>query len=140
MFYRFSEGLTRHSCQTAASWEAETTIAAVLTEAIESARSFTIVELKEESIYLLANKGVPANILTEARRDLEMMFSKESGLEKQIANWRVDRTVREILNAELSPDKDRIMAAVRSDSDFAAYLKTSASHAKTTVRLQREWS
>jgi hypothetical protein len=123
MFYRFAEELVHGTNNTSVIWEVETALSAALTEANESQIPITIDELELQAREVLENKGLSMKMLEESIFELKRVMNTGVVHFQDVVQRLANQSQKDLLKAEFKPDKERILSAINSDGDFAAYLR-----------------
>jgi hypothetical protein len=125
VFYEFTEGLSHATSQLPIIWEVETAISAVLTEANESESPMTVREIELQAIEVLGSRNLAPDMLAECRSELGYVSNYAHDLLRALVERLAQRTNKDALRVELKPDRDRILAGVKGNDEFAVYLRNS---------------
>jgi hypothetical protein len=122
MFYHFAERLVHESSELAVIWEVETALAAVLTEASESGTVMNISELEQQAREVLGSRHLATKTAAQSLQELKFVSHAGAELLMTVLHRLADQKQKHLLKSELKPAKERILSAVGSDTEFAAYL------------------
>jgi DNA-binding XRE family transcriptional regulator len=124
MFFNFLEEADCDENRIPAVWEAEIAIASVLIEAQDSVRELDIDGLRKESLFFLKHRRLSDETLMISRRHLKHLVNVNSKSLKQILKELNNPSLKTKIKNELSPDKEKIRAAIKLSSVFSKHLNS----------------
>jgi hypothetical protein len=126
MFFNFANRLIFRTQDVVVVWELEVALSAILREASEAGTVLRPADLGSQTIDLLKGRDLPSTLLQKILNEVDFMVTRNAVTLADLLKPLESPGERKGFEADLVPERARILETIKTDSTFAEYLKLSS--------------